>query len=73
MLELNLSTVLEGVILMLMVGIFQLIFSIREHLAKLNGRVGRTELAMELHVKVDDERYLSCNANARDLWDAIRK
>ncbi len=73
MVELNLNTILEGVILLAVGGVFNLIFSIREHLAKLNGRVGKAELALDLHSKVADERHTACITASRDLWDAVRK
>lgn len=73
MVELNLNTILEGVILSAIVGIFNMTFSIREHLAKLNGRVGKTELAMELKTKTDDERHAACLAASKELWEAVRK
>lgn len=73
MIELGLNTVLEGLILALIIAMFNILFSVREHLAKLNGRIGKAELAMELKVKVDDERHAACVANNRDLWEAIRK
>lgn len=73
MVELNLNTILEGLILLAIGGIFNLIFSVREHLAKLNGRVGKAELALELHSKVADERHDACVTASRDLWEAVRK
>lgn len=71
--EINLNTVLEGVILALILAMFNILFSVREHLAKLNGRIGKAELAMELKIKVDDERHTACVTTSRDLWEAVRK
>lgn len=73
MVELGLNTILEGLILALIIAMFNILFSVREHLAKLNGRLGKAELAMELTTKVSDERHAACVASSRDLWDAVRK
>ncbi len=73
MVELNLNTILEGVILAGVLGTFSMLSSIKEHLAKLNGRIGKAELGLELHSKVDDERHATCVAGHRDLWEAVRK
>ena len=73
MIELGLNTILEGLILALIIAMFNIMFSVREHLAKLNGRIGKAELAIEMKTKVDDERHLACVASSRDLWEVVRK
>ncbi len=73
MVELNLNTILEGVILAGVLGTFSILSSIKEHLAKLNGRIGKAEVSLDLHTKVDDERHQACITTSRDLWEAVRK
>ena len=82
--NIDLNTLIGAVILAVLVFGIKGIFAMRDHLARLNGRLGRAEMWREehekqadvwreQHEKQDDERYGSLKMSLTTLWDELRK
>ncbi len=69
----NLTSILQGLTVAGIVGLFKLGMDTRDHLAKLNGRVAKTEQWQELHTNQCDERYQGIREEQRSLWQRIRE
>jgi hypothetical protein len=44
---------------------------IQEHLATINGRLGKSETWMELHQAQDDKQYEALHVSVRDLYEKV--
>ena len=62
--EVNLTTILSGLILASILGVFA-------QLRKLNSRLGKVEAWQGGHEKMDDERFGGLKESIRDLWTAL--
>lgn len=71
-LAINLNAILQGLTVAGIVGLFKLGMQTRDHLAKLNGRVAKTEQWQELHTHQCDERYQGIREEHRSIWQRIR-
>ena len=80
----DLNTLIGAVILAVLVYGIKGIFSMRDHLANLNGKLGKievwkvehekqTDLWREQHEKQSDERHNSIRANLTAIWVEVRK
>lgn len=71
-LTINLASILQGLTVAGIIGIFKLSLQMRDHLAKLNGRVAKTEQWQQLHSDQCDERYNGIRDEHRSIWSVIR-
>jgi hypothetical protein len=71
-LTINLASILQGLTVAGIVGLFKLGMQTRDHLAKLNGRVAKAEQWQELHGDQCDERYHGIKEEHRSIWSVIR-
>jgi len=46
---------------------------INRHLGTMNGRLGKTEVWMEQHESMDDERHRELTATHKEMWHAINE
>ena len=46
---------------------------INEHLALINGRLGKTEMWMELHQQNDDQQFAHTREGLARLWERVNK
>jgi hypothetical protein len=74
----NLTNVLQGIILAAVIGVGRVLYSMNQHLALLNGRLGKMETWKEEHAKLEDAMdgalrsgELECKANFRREIDAL--
>jgi hypothetical protein len=44
---------------------------IREHLALINGRLGKSELCMDLHQKSDEQQFQQIRESMRRVWEKL--
>lgn len=68
----DLMSILQGLTVAGIVGLMKLAIQTRDHLAKLNGRVSKTEQWQELHTNQCDERYQGIREEHRSIWQRLR-
>lgn len=71
-LAINLTSILQGLTVAGIVGIFKLSLQMRDHLAKLNGRIAKAEQWQDLHTAQCDERYHGIKEEQRSVWKVLR-
>lgn len=64
---------LVGYIMNAIAKIFKALTDIRDHLGKLNGRVGKAEGWQPMHEKQDDERHEQIEREHARMWAAISR
>ena len=65
-------TVILGAIGWVLKDIRASLAGILDHLANLNGRVGKSETWQEMHEKQDDDRFEQLEKQTDALWSAVR-
>lgn len=71
--SLNLSSILQGLTVAGIVGIFKLSLQMRDHLAKLNGRISKAEQWQDLHAEQCQDRHQQSREESRMQWEAITR
>jgi hypothetical protein len=71
-LTVNLASILQGLTVAGIVGLFKVLMQVRDHLGKLNGRIAKAEQWQDLHSSQCDERYHGLKEEHRSIWTVIR-
>tara|TARA_Y100000310_G_C20702209_1_gene830952 strand:- start:541 stop:780 length:240 start_codon:yes stop_codon:yes gene_type:complete len=69
--QLNLNTVLQTVIILLLAGGIKGIFAMNEKLNKMNGSIGKLWTWKEEHEKLDITQHDTLDKNVTSIWDQI--